>query len=118
MTRERKVSVALRFIRITEEEAGRVMGFCPEAKRHRHKDHNDQFTVSFKLKEQADYSWVGPLLEEKKVPRTSCNLFVSVVTEYDSEIVSLPDFALTLQLELAIGIDFSFTVVFPEDDSE
>ena len=91
------------------------MAFCPEAKRHRHKDHNDQFTVSFKLKEQADYSWVGPLLEEKKVPRTSCNLFVSVVTEYDSEIVSLPDFALTLQLELAIGIDFSFTVVFPED---
>jgi hypothetical protein len=69
-----------------------------------------QFVVSLRLQDGRDYGWLGQVIADQGIPESKFGLFVSLVTKHDSEIVTLPPFALALSRRVGGLIEFSSTV--------
>jgi hypothetical protein len=68
------------------------------------------FVVSLELVEGTDYQKLVELVSRWRLPRTSHGLWISLVTERDSDGVHVPEFATELLLLTGGTIDFSFTL--------
>jgi hypothetical protein len=72
---------------------------------------SEHYVVSWWLQEIEDYDWLTNFLAEADLRDEDYGLFVSVRTGFDTGIVRIPHFALTLSRRVGGVIDFSYTCI-------
>ena len=107
----RKDVFAFRFLALSSSSLEELRKICPQAISRPVRRREGLVTGVFDLQVDQDYSWVKAFIAKHLVSENDYGLFVSVSTDSDSEIVSLPKFAADLFREVGGGIDFSFTVL-------
>lgn len=95
-----------------EKEAETLQEICKEIKfRVRKTKYKKLFAVSTWLNEKEDYSILKEAVERLNLPRENYDIFVSVVTEYDTRIIGVPKYVEELAKLIDAPYVFSFTVV-------
>lgn len=76
------------------------------------KDSQGTFVATFEINGADDPSWVVDFLLREGIPHDECGVFASLVTELDTDILSVPRHVVDFIRAVGVGgIDFSFTVV-------
>src|SRR5262249_34930738 len=74
----------------------------------------DRYVVSFWLEPGINYDWVEGAIQDHELDATDYGLFISLVTDSDSDILAVPDFVRTLFRRVGGRLEFSFTSVEPD----
>jgi hypothetical protein len=110
----RTVRIGFRFLALTEQALVELREF-QDAVMSRSSLTNPGFvTGGFDLNEEKSYDWIGPFVAKHGIDESDYGLFVSLRTDSDSDMVTIPDFALNLSREIGGEIAFSFTVLSDE----
>ena len=75
-----------------------------------------QFVASFRLSHADAYDWLPSFVQTYELADSEYGVFGSLLTNHDSEIVTLPAFILDVHRRVGGQIEFSFTMV--EDSSQ
>lgn len=107
----RKDVFAFRFLALSPVTLEALRKLCPEAISRPVRKREGMVTGVFDLDGDHDYTWIKSFIDQHQIPECDYGLFVSVSTDSDSEIISLPKFAAEIFRAVGGGIDFSFTVL-------
>ena len=77
---------------------------------HKKRD-NSGFTISVKIIDGVNYCFLKEMLNTMQIERDNYDLFVSVITESDTEIIEIPEYVERVAKLIAAQYVFSFTVV-------
>jgi hypothetical protein len=112
----RKERVGFRFMNVSHDVAVRLHARVANATVRPMHGSPDRYVVSLSWLDPAgDYDWIGDAVHEHHLEEADYGLFVSLVTEAESAIVSVPDFARALFRRVGGRLDFSFTCLGPEE---
>jgi hypothetical protein len=100
-----------RFTSLSEEQVSALRRHCPELEVRTKRNVKDLFVASFRLRPASNYQWLTTLLAKREIAEDTYGVFTSLVTNHDSEIVTLPPFVLELHKRTGGQIEFSFTMV-------
>jgi hypothetical protein len=108
--------IGFRFMNLSRDVSDglRALATNPTTVRPEH-GQPDRYVVSFWLEPNIDYDWIQGAIHENRLDESQYGLFVSLVTESDSDIVAVPDFARELFRKVGGRLEFSFTSVEPDD---
>jgi hypothetical protein len=67
--------------------------------------------VAFELEEKRNYEKLFAFIREQKISQASFGVWISLVTECDSDGVHVPEFVIAIIREIGGQVDFSFTCV-------
>jgi hypothetical protein len=79
--------------------------------RHKKKKDSDKFTIVLELNEKTDYAPLAEYILKHQGLNGRCGIYISLVTELDSDGLSVPDFVLSLLINIKGTLDFSFTTI-------
>lgn len=74
----------------------------------------ERSTVSFPLNPGESYEWISEINDRFNLAPECFGVFVSLLTEYDSEIVTLPRFVVDLVQLVGGRVEFSVTFVMED----
>lgn len=108
----RKLDFSLRFISISMQDVQSILDELPSeivSVRPYCKD-KSKLVVVLDLNENLDYEALSTSIK-KKASDLDYDIFVSVTSEADSEIIDIPDYVVNLVRKTNSRLTFSFTVV-------
>ncbi len=100
-----------RFTSLSERQVGALRQYCPDLEVRPKRNATNLFVASFRLNAASDYDWLPAMLSNREIANSTYGVFTSLVTNHDSEIITLPPFVLDLHKRAGGQIEFSFTVV-------
>jgi hypothetical protein len=102
-----------RFLFLNDAQVAALKEHAPDAGARANRTRPDRLCGSFQLEAGQSYDWLPGLIRQWGVNEDEYGVFVSLVTEHDSEIVDVPPYVLDLHKRIGGQIWFSFTVVSP-----
>jgi hypothetical protein len=108
---EKRERVAFRFFRLTKAQVDEVARLYPMADVRRARIEADKYVVSWWLQDTETYEELAGFINGALLCEEDYGLFVSLRTDYDTDIIRVPQFALNLSRRVGGVIDFSYTVV-------
>ncbi len=106
--------ISFRFLALTEQMVADLLTAQPGVKSRSSYNRPGCFTGVFALEEGKDYDWICSFIAKYGISEGDHDIFVSLSTDSDSAIVSVPAFAMRLSCRVAGGMTFSFTVLSEE----
>lgn len=100
-----------RFTSLSEVQVQALQAHCVNVEVRPKRNRSGQFVASFQLSHTSAYDWLPSFIKDCNIGDSEYGLFVSLVTSYDSEIVTLPAFVLDIHRRVGGQIEFSFTMV-------
>jgi hypothetical protein len=108
----RKRKVFFRFVDFPERLLPELKGTLPNTELEVKKTRTSQkLVVSFELTKHISKAKLVLFMRRKNISPNKCGLWVSLVTDCDSDGVHVPAFAVKLLRETGGQLDFSFTLV-------
>src|SRR4051812_20510961 len=112
----RNERIGFRFLKLSHSDAEHLSKFAEEPTVRLKKGTSDEYVLSFWMRDDGKYDWLIDLIRARGFSEEDYGFFVSLVTERDSDGVSLPEFARKLFRQTGGRMDFSFTFVTDEDE--
>jgi hypothetical protein len=107
-----KAKILLRFVGLPERLLPVLKNVLPDTDfRIARQKKTHKLVVSFQLYSKTSCMKLHKFIRENKVPPSNYGLWVSLVTEYPSGGVRVPDFAVKLLRQVGGKLDFSYTLV-------
>lgn len=103
--------VGFRFLRLTKAQADEVSKLYPGADVKPARNDVDRYVVFWWLQDTGRYEELADFIGRVDLREEDYGLFVSLRTDYDSDIIRIPQFALSFSRSVGGAIDFSYTVV-------
>jgi hypothetical protein len=107
--------VGFRFTNVSLDVSDRLRVLATEPRVRLQHGQVDRYVVSFWLVPSTDYEWIERAIQEYQLGESDYGIVVSLVTESDSAMVAVPDFARTLFRRVGGRLEFSFTSIGPDD---
>ena len=107
----RKERVLFRFLALTKDIVADLRNFQGGIDSRNSHKHPGYVTGTFSLQEGEGYEWIEPFIAKHGIREDQYDIFVSISTDSDSEIVDVPTFAMRLSRRVGGGMTFSFTVL-------
>lgn len=111
MSHDNSEKFSFRYLRADAALVEAILSHEPGAAVH---VRGEKTTVVIRLREGGDYTWIREVNERFKLAPDRFGVWVSLVTEWDSEIVGLPPYA--VDLVRLVGGRVEFSVTFIADD--
>lgn len=105
-----KERCSFRFLRLNQSLVKQVQAHFPGA-RARLREEPSIFGVMIPTSPDTDFAWIERLIEEHQIPEQDYDVFISIVTDSDSRIISMPRYLVDLVRRIGGQVEFSFTVV-------
>jgi hypothetical protein len=109
-------SISFRFLALSSTELDELRQSRPDVISRSARGREGRLTGVFDLRAGEDYQWLKGFINCHNISPETYGLFMSVATSSDSEIISVPRFAVDLVREIGGVIDFSFTVLSDEEE--
>lgn len=107
-----------RFLRLNGEQAKDLVRLCPDATIRSRAGEAGVLVGSFRLVEGEPYGWITDLVARHRIDEEDYGIFVSLVTEMDTDIIRVPRFVAELYRRTGGVLDFSYTYVSPEEEED
>ncbi len=107
-----EIEICLRFVGISKSQYDHIEALCNEFEIECRKI-NSNYVVAVKLEIQKSFDKIIELFDRCNFEKDQYGLFISIVTESDSEILEIPPAYVDLSRKIGGKIEFSFTCVFP-----
>ena len=114
----KKQRTHFRFTRLTRSQAEELASLGTGVEIKPKKDKPDEYVGVIPLEEGGEYGWIVDFVERHRPGEEDYGLFVSLVTEIDTDIIRAPRFALDLSRRAGGVVDFSYTYVEPEEEED
>lgn len=107
----RNERVVFRFLALTKDMVANLREFQEGVDSRSSYNHPGYVTGTFLLQEGESYEWIESFIAKHGIREEEYDIFVSLSTDSDSEIVDVPAFAMALSRKVGGGMTFSFTVL-------
>lgn len=107
----RKEAIMFRFLALTEQMVADLRALQAGVDSRRSYNRPGHLTGTFSLTDGGDYSWIDQFIRKHEICEEDYDIFVSLSTDCDSDIVCVPTFAMSLSRRVGGGISFSYTVL-------
>ncbi len=111
----RKERVGFRFLNLSRDAADSLRSLTGNPAIKPKHGQPDRYVLSFWLEPGISYGWIDSTIQEHRLDESEYGFFVSLVTDSDSDMIAVPDFAKNLFRRLGGRLEFSFTLVDPTD---
>jgi len=114
----KKQKNGFRFTRLARSQAEELASLGSGVRIQPKKDKPDEYVGWIDLEEGGEYGWILDFVERHRPGEEDYGLFVSLVTEIDTDIIRAPRFAMDLSRRAGGVVDFSYTYVEPGEEDE
>ena len=111
MTTHRRKKIRMRFSNLSSEMVENLKLDFTDAVILKKERINGKFIVLLELNDAFDYDKILEFIKKWRIPKRSCTLRASIVTERYSDGILIPKNILRLACSLGCGLNFSFTKV-------
>lgn len=111
-----RVRVSVRFLRLGRVQMDELLAHYKHAQAFPSRRAPGEVGVSLPLDDAFDVEWLAGFVERHELPEAERDMFVSLLTNYDTRIVAVPRVASELHKRIGGELVLSFTYA-DEDDS-
>lgn len=107
----REETITFRFLALTDPAVADLQMLQVGVDSRRSFNRPGYLTGTFPLTDGENYDWIDQFINKHGIREEDYDVFVSLSTDSDSDIVGVPAFAMNLSRRVGGGITFSYTVL-------
>jgi hypothetical protein len=111
-----RVRVSVRFLRLGRLQMDELLAHYKHAQAFPARRAPGEIGVSLTLDDAFDVEWLAGFVERHELPEAERDMFVSLLTNYDTRIVAVPKVASELHKRIGGELVLSFTYADEDDD--